>query len=65
MTTRTTTLSICLALALSSGSRVARAGGFESLGDDGWAKARAGLTSLAEVRRAVGGEAPSAALAEV
>jgi len=46
-------------------TRTARAGGFESLSDDGWAKARAGLTSLAEVRRAVGGEAPPAALAEV
>jgi general secretion pathway protein E len=38
-------------------ARTARAGGFQSLFDDGYAKARAGLTSLAEVRRAVGGEA--------
>ena len=43
-------------------TRAARAAGFQSLFDDGYAKARAGLTSLAEVRRAVGGEpAPSLA----
>ncbi|HXQ16441.1 MAG TPA: GspE/PulE family protein [Caulobacteraceae bacterium] len=39
-------------------TRTARAGGFESLADDGYAKARAGLTSLAEVRRAA--DAPDA-----
>jgi general secretion pathway protein E len=43
-------------------THAARAAGFQSLFDDGYAKARAGLTSLAEVRRAVGGEpAPSLA----
>jgi general secretion pathway protein E len=36
-------------------TRTARAGGYQTLLDDGYAKARAGLTSLAEVRRAVGG----------
>jgi general secretion pathway protein E len=35
-------------------TRTARAGGFRSLHDDGYAKARAGLTSLAEVSRALG-----------
>ena len=45
-------------------TRTARAGGFQSLVDDGYAKARAGLTTLAEVRRAVsGGETTSTALA--
>jgi general secretion pathway protein E len=34
--------------------RTARATGYVSLAEDGWAKARAGLTSLAEVRRAAG-----------
>jgi general secretion pathway protein E len=34
-------------------TRTARAGGFESLSDDGYVKARAGLTSLAEVQRAL------------
>ena len=46
-------------------TRTARAGGFQSLFDDGYAKARAGLTSLAEVRRAVGSGESAAALAEV
>jgi general secretion pathway protein E len=41
-------------------TRTARAGGFRSLFDDGYAKARAGLTSLAEVRRAVGDEGAAA-----
>ena len=45
-------------------TRTARAGGFRSLFDDGYAKARAGLTSLAEVRRAVGGETTPTAPAE-
>ena len=46
-------------------TRTARAAGFVSLAEDGWMKAGAGLTCLAEVRRAVGGEAEprSAALA--
>jgi general secretion pathway protein E len=42
----------------------ARAAGFQSLFDDGYAKARAGLTSLAEVRRAVGGAEPAPSLAD-
>jgi general secretion pathway protein E len=43
-------------------TRAARAEGFASLAEDGYAKARAGLTTLAELRRvAGGGEAPSAA----
>jgi len=45
-------------------TRTARAGGFRSLFDDGYAKARAGLTSLAEVRRAVGSGEAAAALAQ-
>ena len=40
-------------------TRTARVGGFESLADDGYAKARAGLTSLAEVRRAAETPDPS------
>ncbi|HEY1751552.1 MAG TPA: GspE/PulE family protein [Caulobacteraceae bacterium] len=35
--------------------RTALRGGFASLADDGYAKARAGLTTLAEVRRVAGG----------
>jgi len=34
--------------------RAARADGFASLAEDGWLKARAGLTTLAEVRRVAG-----------
>ncbi|HEY2708133.1 MAG TPA: ATPase, T2SS/T4P/T4SS family [Caulobacteraceae bacterium] len=44
-------------------TRTARAGGFASLFEDGYAKARAGATSLGEVRRAVGGEVAPAAMA--
>jgi general secretion pathway protein E len=35
-------------------TRTARADGYASLAEDGWMKARAGLTSLAEVRRVAG-----------
>jgi general secretion pathway protein E len=43
--------------------RTARAEGFVSLAEDGYAKARAGLTTLAELRRVAGGaaDAPAAA----
>jgi general secretion pathway protein E len=40
--------------------RTARASGFVSLPEDGWLKARAGLTSLAEVRRVAGDSASGA-----
>ncbi|HWF76255.1 MAG TPA: hypothetical protein VN694_03675, partial [Caulobacteraceae bacterium] len=38
-------------------TRTARAEGFASLVEDGYAKARAGLTTLAELRRVAGGVA--------
>jgi general secretion pathway protein E len=42
-------------------TRTARAEGFVSLAEDGYAKARAGLTTLAELRRVAGGAADAPA----